>query len=216
MRQILIFSTIALLKAPSTEQMFITFTLKYAEKDKTNVQESASLHCSQIFSFPGNTLYLMLTITMEWCRGTLSFRCQSWLVHSSLECPVHSQLCENKHSRDFLGFPGGSDGKDLPTMQETWGSITGLRRSPGGGRENPLQYSCLENPHGQRTLVGCSLWGRKESDTTERLSTYVCQSQFQLLIVPLVEMLPRLFGINNHHLINYASITFISHITAYK
>ena len=26
------------------------------------------------------------------------------------------------------------------------GSIPGLRRSPGGGRDNPLQYSCLENP----------------------------------------------------------------------
>ena len=24
--------------------------------------------------------------------------------------------------------------------------ITGLRRSPGGGHGNPLQYSCLENP----------------------------------------------------------------------
>ena len=211
MRQILIFSTIPLLKAPSTEQLFITFTQKYTEKDKTNVQESSSLHCSQIFSFPGNMLYLMLTITMEWCRGILSFRCQSWLVHSSLEWPVHSQLCEHKHSRDFLGFPGGSDGKVLPAMQETWGSIPGLGRSPGGGHENPLQCSCLENPHGQRTLVGCSLWGRKESDTTERLSTYVCQSQFQLLIELLVETLPRLFEINKH-----ASITFISHITAYK
>ena len=34
---------------------------------------------------------------------------------------------------------------------------------------NPLQCSCLENPHGQRNLVGYSPWGRKESDTTERL-----------------------------------------------
>ena len=32
----------------------------------------------------------------------------------------------------------------------------GLGRSPGGGHSNPLQYSCLENPHGQRSLVGCS------------------------------------------------------------
>jgi len=46
-----------------------------------------------------------------------------------------------------------------------------LGRSPGGGHGSPLQYSCLENPHGQRSLVGCSPWGRKESDTTERLST---------------------------------------------
>ena len=51
------------------------------------------------------------------------------------------------------------------------GLIPGLGRSPGGGHGNPLQCSCLENPQGQRSLAGCSLWGRKESDTTERLST---------------------------------------------
>ena len=37
------------------------------------------------------------------------------------------------------------------------------------GKGNPLQYSCRENPHGQRSLVGCSPWGREESDTTEWL-----------------------------------------------
>ena len=51
------------------------------------------------------------------------------------------------------------------------GSIPGLGRSPGGGHGNPLQYSCLENPYGQRSLAGCSPWGHKESDTTEQLST---------------------------------------------
>ena len=36
--------------------------------------------------------------------------------------------------------------KHLPTMQ---GSIPGTGRSPGEGNDNPLQYSCLENPmHG--------------------------------------------------------------------
>ena len=34
------------------------------------------------------------------------------------------------------------------------GSILGSGRSPGEGKGNPLQYSCLENPHGQRTLAG--------------------------------------------------------------
>ena len=33
----------------------------------------------------------------------------------------------------------------------------------------PLQCSCLENPHGRRSLVGCSPWGRWELDTTEQL-----------------------------------------------
>ena len=35
------------------------------------------------------------------------------------------------------------------------GSIPGLGRSPGGGRDNLLQLSCLENPHGQRSLASC-------------------------------------------------------------
>ena len=43
------------------------------------------------------------------------------------------------------------------------GSIPGLGRSPGGGHGNPL----LENPHGQRCLVGYSPWGRIESDRTD-------------------------------------------------
>ena len=50
-------------------------------------------------------------------------------------------------------------------------SLPVLGSSPGGGHGNPLQDSCLENPHGQRSLVGCSPWGCKELDTTERLST---------------------------------------------
>ena len=44
------------------------------------------------------------------------------------------------------------------------GSIPGSGRYPGGGHGNPLQYSYLVNPHGQRSLVGHS---HKESDTTE-------------------------------------------------
>ena len=47
------------------------------------------------------------------------------------------------------------------------GSITRSGRSPGGGHGNLLQYSCLENPHGQRSLAGDSPWGHRESDTTE-------------------------------------------------
>ena len=36
------------------------------------------------------------------------------------------------------------------------GLIPGSGRFPGGGHGNPLRYSCLENPHGQRSLVGYS------------------------------------------------------------
>ena len=47
------------------------------------------------------------------------------------------------------------------------GSISGSGRSPGGGHGNLLQYSCLENSLGQRSLAGFSLKGHKESDITE-------------------------------------------------
>ena len=47
------------------------------------------------------------------------------------------------------------------------GSIPGLGRSLGGGNGNALQYSRLENPHGQRSLVGPSPCGCKESDMAE-------------------------------------------------
>ena len=51
------------------------------------------------------------------------------------------------------------------------GLIPGLGRSPGGRHGNPLQYSCLENPHGQKILVDCSPRGHKKSEVTEHLST---------------------------------------------
>ena len=68
------------------------------------------------------------------------------------------------------GFPGGSDGKESTCTARDLGLIPGLEKSSGAGHGNPLQYSCLENPHGQRSLGVYSLWGRKESDTTDRLS----------------------------------------------
>ena len=73
--------------------------------------------------------------------------------------------------RSSWGFPGGSDGKESTCNVGNLGSVPGLGRPCGGGHGNPLQYSGLENPQGQRSLSGCSPWGRKESDTTERLST---------------------------------------------
>ena len=51
------------------------------------------------------------------------------------------------------------------------GSILGLAGSPGARHSKPLQYSCLENPHGQRSLVDYSPWGHKESNITEQLRT---------------------------------------------
>ena len=45
----------------------------------------------------------------------------------------------------FLGFPGGSAGKEAAYNEEDLGPIPGLGRSPGEGNSYPLQYSGLEN-----------------------------------------------------------------------
>ena len=47
------------------------------------------------------------------------------------------------------------------------GSVPGSEKSLGVRNGKPLQYSCLENSMGKRSLVGYSPWGHKESDTTE-------------------------------------------------
>ena len=71
----------------------------------------------------------------------------------------------------YLGFPGVSDSKEFACNAEDLGLIPSLGKSPGGGHGKPFQYSCLENPHEQRSLVGYSSWGCRELNTTERLST---------------------------------------------
>ena len=69
-------------------------------------------------------------------------------------------------------FPGGSDSKESACNAGDLRSTPGLGRSSGEGHDNPLQYSFLENPHGQRSLASYSPWGHKESDTTEQLRTH--------------------------------------------
>ena len=72
-------------------------------------------------------------------------------------CPVTIKysICRSK----LLGFLGGSDGKESACSAGDLGWIPGLGRFAGGGHGNPLQYSCLESPHGQRSLSGYSPWG---------------------------------------------------------
>ena len=67
--------------------------------------------------------------------------------------------------------------KNLSANEGNLGSILGLGRSREGNG-NPLQYSCLEDPHGQRRLAGYSPWGVIELDMTE-----ATEHKEQLLII---------------------------------
>ena len=71
------------------------------------------------------------------------------------------------------------------------GPILGSGRSPGVGNGNPLLYSCLEKFHGQRSLMGYSLWGQKDLDTTEHQHTHT-HTKYELIVFLL------LFSHSNH------------------
>ena len=64
----------------------------------------------------------------------------------------------------FLGFPGGSAGKESTCNVGDLSLILGLGRSPGEGKCYPLQSSGPENS------MEYSPWDHKETDRTERLS----------------------------------------------
>ena len=53
-----------------------------------------------------------------------------------------------------MGFPDGSDGKESACNAGDLGSTPGSGKCCREGNVNPLRYSCLENPHGQRNLTG--------------------------------------------------------------
>ena len=82
------------------------------------------------------------------------------------------QLLELSQQNIFSFFyTGGSNGKESACNAGDLVSFPGLGRFPKEGHGNPVQYSCLENSHGQRSLAGSSPQDCKESDMTEQLST---------------------------------------------
>ena len=125
---------------------------------------------------------LCLTLVIPWTaesQASLSFTVsQSLLKLMSIYLSIHLSLMEYYSALNNImyiiyiyniiwGFPGGSDGKESACNVE----YLGLEDPLEGGHGDPLLYSCLENPHGQRSLAGYSPWGLKQLDMTEWLST---------------------------------------------
>ena len=91
------------------------------------------------------------------------------------------------------GFPGGSEVKASACNVGDPGSIPRLGRFLGGGHGNPLQYSCLENPLGQRSLAGYGPWGHKESDMTKHKHKHIAISNYLIYLfayLPSLHLLP--------------------------
>ena len=79
--------------------------------------------------------------------------------------------------RCSTGFPAGSDGKECAHKAGAPGLIPGSGRSPGEANATHCMFLPGEF-HGQRTLVGYSSWGRKDSDITEQLTLISAQYVF--------------------------------------
>ena len=69
----------------------------------------------------------------------------SWTATKRNNTKISKRLL-SYHEFVCLNFPGGSDGKASVYNPGDLGSIPGSGRFPGEGNDNPLQYSCLENP----------------------------------------------------------------------
>ena len=70
--------------------------------------------------------------------------------------------------------------KNLPAMWEPWVQSLGWEDPLEEGMANPLQYSCLQNPHGQRSLAGCIIHGaaksQKVSESVSQRDTSVAET----------------------------------------
>ena len=89
----------------------------------------------------------------EWLNRTVKFPRRVCGIMKSV--PENIQLSKELVGL-YQGFPGSSAGKESTCNAGDWGSFPGSGRSPGKGIGSPLQYSCLDNPHGQRSLAGYS------------------------------------------------------------
>jgi len=95
--------------------------------------------------------------------------------------PQHSHLCS---------FHDGSEGKESACNAGDPGSIPQSERHSGEGNGNPL-WNLAGEAHGQRSLVGYSPWGHRESDRTEELTLSL---PFSHILTWLVEKQIWLYG----------------------
>ena len=159
---------------------------------KISFEQSAhygnSLKYNVFLSLAALKSFLSLTFRTIWVTLLISGVLWASWIQMSISFLIFQQVLL------YMGFPCGSDGKESACNAGDLGLIPGLGRSPGGGHGNPLQYSGLENLHGQRSLVGYSPWIHKESDLTEQLSpAHIAFIHFLPLYPPGVHIMQILF-----------------------
>ena len=104
---------------------------------------------------------------------TRYFNLGKWVYLTTLKVIKNTSLVDEL---TISYHAGGSVCKESTYNVGDLGSVLGLGISPGEGNGSPLQCSCLENLHGQRSLEGCSPWGRRVGHDWATKHMY-CQSQ---------------------------------------
>ena len=101
-------------------------------------------------------------------------QCKNEYSWSHLLCLITSKLNIFSYS-SIAGFPGGASGKGPPAnsgdIREAV-SVLGSGRCPDGGHDNPLQYSCLENPMDRGAWRATVYRVTKNRTQLKRLSTH--------------------------------------------
>ena len=77
----------------------------------------------------------------------------------------------------ILGFPGGSEVKASACNAGDPGFDSWVGKIPWRRKWQPVPVFLPGESHGGRSLVGCSPWGRKEPDTTERLHNIILEKK---------------------------------------
>ena len=99
-------------------------------------------------------------------KETVSFN-----IRLSVYCFIcHFYLVLFKSPRSLLGGAVVKNPLPMQEMARDLGSVLGLERSSEGGNDNPLQYSCLENPIDRGAWWATVCGGVMESDMTEHSS----------------------------------------------
>ena len=131
-------------------------------RESEKVQKTSILHrkwCVQCLSHFLKRKLLSLHRIWSFC----GFNCRA--VLNSAERENESESVDTLMEQSCYlfsittGLPCSSDSKDSACNAGDLDSIPRLGRSPGGGHGNPLQYSCLENPHRQEEAGGLQSMG---------------------------------------------------------